>query len=109
MREKRKSKRFRINNIFVTAFSTTEFNFKVIDISEGGIAFYSKNDFEIGRFLDICTTLSDICLGTEIVNIIKIPLTETDSEYPFRVGCKFQPWVSSRRISQLIERFQSDE
>ena len=109
MREKRKYERFSVKNIFVTAFFTSEDHFKVIDISEGGIAFYSNNYFEIGKFMDICTSLSDICLGAEIVNTIETTINEPKVEYPYRVGCKFQPWVSSRRISQLIERFKSDE
>ena len=109
MKEKRKFERFSVKNIFVTAFSTSEDQFKVIDISEGGIAFYSNNNFEIGRFLDICTSLSDICLGAEIVNILQTDMSEPKPEYPFRIGCKFQPWVSRRRISQLIEGFKSDE
>ena len=109
MKEKRKHIRFNVGDIYVTAFSTSKDDFKVIDISEGGIAFYSDKDFDLGKFIDICTSLSDICLGAEIVNTNQLSTEKANSVYQYRIGCKFQPWVSNKRISQLIEGFKSDE
>jgi len=109
MKEKRKDKRYMAKNILVTAFSTSENYFNVIDISEGGIAFRIHNSLEINKYLDICTSLSDICFGTKIINITSITINRGLKEYLYRVGCKFQPWVSSKRITQLIEGFEADE
>lgn len=96
-------------NIFITDFSTSENYFKVTDISEGGIAFRMHNSLKINKYLDICTSLYDIFLGTEIINITSITINGGLKEYLYRVGCKFQPWVSSKRIAQLIEGFKSYE
>lgn len=109
MKEKRKFERFSVKEIFVTEYSTSEDFFKVIDISEGGLAFYSEKKFGFGNYLDICTPFSDICLGAEVANINQLPTDESNSEYSYRIGCKFQPWVSNQRITQLIERFRTDE
>ena len=48
MKEKRKYERYNVKEVFVTAFFTSENYFKVIDISKGGIAFYSDKEFDLG-------------------------------------------------------------
>ena len=92
-----------VDKTFVTAATLIEYLFRIIDISEGGISFFSENNFEPDKSLDICTRHSDFCLGVEVKNCISTQ-SETDDGRGYRVGTQFQPWVSMERRVDIIRR-----